>query len=60
MLLVSGERSLSGTPLFAGGPQIAYNYPGLTLEMGLYGPSIRVRGATSVPFPGSAPTWHGR
>jgi acyl-homoserine lactone acylase PvdQ len=35
-----------------GGPQIGYNYPGLTLEMGLYGPSIRARGATSAPFPG--------
>ena len=52
ILLVSGERSATGAPLFAGGPQISYNYPGLTLEMGLYGPSIRVRGATSVPFPG--------
>ena len=38
--------------MFVGGPQIGYNYPGLTLEMGLYGPSIRVRGATSAPFPG--------
>ena len=38
--------------MFAGGPQISYNYPGLTLEMGLYGPHIRVRGATSAPFPG--------
>ena len=52
MLLVSGRRSATGTPILAGGPQLAYNYPGLTLEMGMYGPSIRVRGATSVPFPG--------
>ena len=52
VLLVAGDRSATGTPLFAGGPQISYNYPGLTLEMGLYGPSIRVRGATSAPFPG--------
>jgi acyl-homoserine lactone acylase PvdQ len=52
VLLVSGQRSATGAPLFAGGPQISYNYPGLTLEMGLYGPSIRVRGATSAPFPG--------
>jgi acyl-homoserine lactone acylase PvdQ len=51
-LLLSGERSASGAPLFAGGPQISYNYPGLTLEMGLYGPSIRTRGATSIAFPG--------
>ena len=35
-----------------GGPQIGYNYPGLTLEMDLHGPDIHVRGATSAPFPG--------
>ncbi len=52
ILMVSGDRSATGRPLFAGGPQIGYNYPGLTLEMGLYGPHIRVRGATSAPFPG--------
>jgi len=51
-LLVNGARSATGTPIFVGGPQIGYNYPGLTLEMGLYGPHIRARGATSAPFPG--------
>ncbi len=51
-LLVSGRRSATGKPLYVGGPQIGYNYPGLTLEMGLYGPHIKVRGATSAPFPG--------
>ena len=51
-LLVSGKRSVTGKPLYVGGPQIGYNYPGLTLEMGLYGPNIKVRGATSAPFPG--------
>ena len=51
-LLVSGKRSATGRPLYVGGPQIGYNYPGLTLEMGLYGPNIKVRGATSAPFPG--------
>lgn len=51
-LLVNGARSATGTPIFVGGPQIGYNYPGLTLEMGLYGPNIRARGATSAPFPG--------
>jgi len=51
-LLVSGARSATGTPIFVGGPQLGYNYPGLTLEMGLYGPHIRARGATSAPFPG--------
>jgi acyl-homoserine lactone acylase PvdQ len=35
-----------------GGPQIGFNYPGLTLEMDLHGPDIHVRGATSAPFPG--------
>lgn len=52
VLLVSGARSATGTPILVGGPQIGYNYPGLTLEMGLYGPTIRARGATSAPFPG--------
>jgi acyl-homoserine lactone acylase PvdQ len=51
-LLVSGKRSATGKPLYVGGPQIGYNYPGLTLEMGLYGPDIKVRGASSAPFPG--------
>src|SRR5215207_832384 len=51
-LLVNGARSATGTHIFVGGPQIGYNYPGLTLEMGLYGPHIRARGATSAPFPG--------
>ena len=53
-LLVAGDRSANGRPIFVGGPQIGYNYPGLTLEMGLYGPSIRWRGSTSAPFPGYA------
>jgi acyl-homoserine lactone acylase PvdQ len=53
-LLVAGDRSAAGRPIFVGGPQIGYNYPGLTLEMGLYGPRIRWRGSTSAPFPGYA------
>ena len=52
VLLVDGERSATGTPIMVGGPQIGYNYPGLTMEMGLYGPTLRARGATSAPFPG--------
>ena len=52
ILLVDGSRSATGTPIMVGGPQIGYTYPGLTLEMGLYGPTIRARGATSGPFPG--------
>ena len=31
-LLVGGKRSATGHPLFVGGPQIGYTYPGLTLE----------------------------
>jgi acyl-homoserine lactone acylase PvdQ len=52
ILMVSGQRSASGRPLFVGGPQIGYFFPGLTHEVGLYGPDIQYRGATSVPFPG--------
>lgn len=52
ILMVAGERTRSGHPIFVGGPQIGFTYPGLTLEMGLYGPHVRVRGATSAPFPG--------
>jgi acyl-homoserine lactone acylase PvdQ len=52
VLIASGAASQTGSPLFVGGPQIGFNYPGLTLEMELDGPSIRVRGATSAPFPG--------
>ena len=52
ILMVAGKRSRSGHPLFVGGPQIGYFYPGLTLEMDLQGPGWRARGATSAPFPG--------
>jgi acyl-homoserine lactone acylase PvdQ len=52
VLMVDGARSATGTPILVGGPQIGYNYPGLTTEIGLYGPTIRARGATSAPFPG--------
>ena len=52
VLMVAGKRSKSGHPLFVGGPQIGYFYPGLTLEMDLRGPGWRARGATSAPFPG--------
>jgi acyl-homoserine lactone acylase PvdQ len=52
VLIASGRASQTGSPLFVGGPQIGYTYPGLTLEMELHSPSIRVRGATSPPFPG--------
>jgi len=52
VLMVAGKRSKSGHPLFVGGPQIGYFYPGLTLEMDLHGPGWSARGATSAPFPG--------
>jgi len=52
VLMVAGKRSQSGNPLFVGGPQIGYFYPGLTLEMDLHGPGWSARGATAAPFPG--------
>jgi acyl-homoserine lactone acylase PvdQ len=52
ILIVSGAKSATGKPLFVGGPQIGYNYPGLTMEMQLSSPSINVEGVTSAPFPG--------
>jgi acyl-homoserine lactone acylase PvdQ len=44
-LLVGADRSTNGHPLFVGGPQIGYYYPGLTLEMDLKAPGIEARGA---------------
>ncbi|HWH93123.1 MAG TPA: penicillin acylase family protein [Baekduia sp.] len=52
ILIVSGSKSATGKPLFVGGPQIGFNYPGLTMEMQLSSPSINVGGVTSAPFPG--------
>ncbi len=52
ILMVSGRRSITGRPLFVGGPQIGYFFPGLTYEVGLHGPNIDTRGVTSAPFPG--------
>ena len=52
ILILDGERSQTGRPLFVGGPQIGYFYPGLTLEMDLHGPGVDTRGVTSAPFPG--------
>jgi acyl-homoserine lactone acylase PvdQ len=52
ILMVAGKRTKSGHPIFVGGPQIGYFYPGLTLEMDLHGPGWNARGATSAPFPG--------
>jgi acyl-homoserine lactone acylase PvdQ len=52
VLLVSGNRTSTGHPLFVGGPQIGYFFPGLTYEIGLSGPHRDTVGATSAPFPG--------
>lgn len=52
VLLVSGDRTATGHPLFVGGPQISYFFPGLTMEIGLKSPTRDVIGATSAPFPG--------
>lgn len=52
ILIMSGSRSGTGAPLFVGGPQIGYNYPGLTYELQIRSPSINTRGVSSGPFPG--------
>jgi acyl-homoserine lactone acylase PvdQ len=59
ILIVSGQHSATGKPLFVGGPQIGYNYPGLTMEMQLTSPSINVEGVTSAPYPGYMLIGHG-
>ncbi|HWK25088.1 MAG TPA: penicillin acylase family protein, partial [Solirubrobacter sp.] len=52
-LLVGASRSATGHPLFVGGPQIGYTYPGLTLEADISYPGVQARGATSVAFAGN-------
>jgi len=52
ILIASGSRSATGAPLFVGGPQIGFNYPGLTYELQLKSPNINVRGVSAAPFPG--------
>ena len=52
VLMLDGRHSTNGHPLFVGGPQIGYFYPGLTLEMDMHAPGVDVRGATAAPFPG--------
>jgi acyl-homoserine lactone acylase PvdQ len=59
ILIVSGSKSATGKPLFVGGPQIGFNYPGLTMEMQISSPSINVEGVTSAPFPGYMLIGHG-
>jgi acyl-homoserine lactone acylase PvdQ len=52
-LLVGAKRSATGHPLFVGGPQIGYFYPGLTFEMDMRAPGIQARGAMAPGFAGN-------
>jgi len=52
-LLVGASRSATGRPLFVGGPQIGYTYPGLTLEADIAYPGVQARGATAPGFAGN-------
>jgi acyl-homoserine lactone acylase PvdQ len=51
-LMVEANHSTTGHPLLVGGPQIGYDYPGLTYEIDMHAPGLDWRGATSAPFPG--------
>ena len=52
-LMVGASRSATGHPLFVGGPQIGYTYPGLTMEVDISWPGGQARGATSPGFAGN-------
>jgi acyl-homoserine lactone acylase PvdQ len=52
-LMVGRKRSTTGHPLFVGGPQIGYFYPGLTLEADLRWPGHQARGVYSPANPGT-------
>jgi acyl-homoserine lactone acylase PvdQ len=52
-LIVGAKKSTTGHPLFVAGPQIGYDYPGLTLEADVKGPGFQARGATAPGFPGN-------
>ena len=54
-LLVGASRSATGHPLFVGGPQIGYTYPGLTLEADISYPGVQARGATVAGLRGQHP-----
>ena len=51
--MVGRKRSTTGHPLFVGGPQIGYYYPGLTLEADLRWPGHQARGVYSPAHPGT-------
>jgi acyl-homoserine lactone acylase PvdQ len=52
-LMVGSKRSTTGHPLFVGGPQIGYFYPGLTLEADVRWPGHQARGVYSPANPGA-------
>ncbi len=52
-LMVGASRSTNGHPIFVGGPQIGYFYPGLTLEADIKGPGFEARGVYSPANPGN-------
>ena len=51
--MIGGKRSTTGRPLFVGGPQIGYFYPGLTLEADVRWPGHQARGVYSPANPGA-------
>ena len=52
-LMIGRQRSTTGHPLFVGGPQIGYFYPGLTLEADVRWPGHQARGVYSPAHPGT-------
>ena len=46
-LIVGAKKSATGHPIFVGGPQVGYFYPGLTLEADIKGPGFQARGVYS-------------
>src|SRR5918997_729442 len=52
-LILGRRRSTTGHPLFVGGPQIGYFYPGLTLEADVEWPGHQMRGIYSPAHPGN-------
>jgi acyl-homoserine lactone acylase PvdQ len=51
--IIGRTRSATGHPLFVGGPQIGYYYPGLTLEADVRWPGHQARGVYSPANPGA-------
>lgn len=51
-LILGGSRTKDGHPILVGGPQMAYFYPQIVMEMDLRSPSFRTRG---IIVPGEGP-----